>query len=129
MLIKKMKMAWVLVSDLKESRDFFEKTLGLKVQDYSPEHHWMELSTGSDDDAYLGVGQPFPGGDASSLMKPGMNAVMTFTVDDIDEAHKLMKAKGVKIIGDIEEVPGHVKMLTIQDNDGNIYQFCQRLGE
>jgi predicted enzyme related to lactoylglutathione lyase len=124
MLIKKMKMSWVLVSDIKEARNFFEKTLGLKVEGFTPEHNWMELSTGSSDDAHLGVGQP----DGASHFKAGMNAVVTFTVDNILEAQKLMKEKGVTILGDIEEVPGHVKMLTIKDKDGNIYQFCEVIG-
>ncbi len=37
------------------------------------------------------------------------------------------KEKGAKLVGEIGEVPGHVKMQTFLDPDGNMMQIVQEL--
>lgn len=120
MNVKKIGLSWITVSDLVKARSFFVETLGLEVKDFAPEWGWMECS-GKEGDSLLGVGQ------AQGEMKAGHNAVMTFTVDDVVAGRAELLEKGVRIIDEIVEVPGHVKMLTFFDNDGNMFQLCQRL--
>lgn len=51
--------------------------------------------------------------------------MITFTVADLEEAKQELLKKGAKCQGDIIEVPGHVKMQTVIDNDGNCFQLCE----
>ena len=60
-------------------------------------------------------------------VKAGQNAVVTFTVDNLDKAKKEMVKKGAKCEGDIIEIPGHVKMQMVIDSDGNRFQMCEML--
>jgi predicted enzyme related to lactoylglutathione lyase len=39
-----------------------------------------------------------------------------------------MEKKGAKKVGDVMEVPGHVKMLLFKDADGNHFQMVEMLG-
>jgi len=122
MAIKKISLCWVTVSDMEKSKKFFIEQCGLKFSSGAPEHGWMEV-VGQEGGMLLGVGQANPEYDA----KAGVNAVVTMTVDDIVASKKEMEAKGVQFIGDIMEVPGHVKMVTFVDSDNNTYQLVQEL--
>jgi catechol 2,3-dioxygenase-like lactoylglutathione lyase family enzyme len=118
MAIKKIEMSWIVVSDLERSQKFFVDTLGLKLDNFAPEYNWLEVST-PEGDCALGIGA-----DSSMQIK---NAVLTFTVDDIVASKKELESKGVKFAGGIEEVPGHVKMATFHDPDGNMFQLVEKL--
>lgn len=123
MKIKQVSLAWITVSDIKKAQDFFCNTLGLQItQDSSAEHGWLEL-IGHDGGGVLGIAQ-----DQDAPIKPGQNAILTFLVDDIISAHTELKEKGVSLIGDIIEIPGHVKMATFTDPDNNYFQLVQQIG-
>lgn len=124
MKVKKMSLAWITVSDVTNTQKFFTETIGLKVSSSAPEHGWLEL-TGEDGGMILGVGQA--GSESSD--KPGVNAVVTMTVDDIIASKAEMESKGVLFIGEIIEVPGHVKMATFLDPDGNMFQLVQEIDQ
>jgi predicted enzyme related to lactoylglutathione lyase len=124
MAIKSIDLAWISTKDMKKAKAFFADKLGLKIISDSPEYGWMEF-TGSECGASLGVGQDTKECD----VKAGQNAIVTFTVDDIEKTKADLKAKGVTIVGDIMEVPGHVKLLYIKDEDGNLFHLAQPLGE
>ena len=126
MNIKRMDMAWITVSDAKQAKAFFCDILGLKLSSEAPEHGWMEL-VGHEGGATLGVGKACK--DTAPDVKPGQNAVMTMTVDDIVAMKQMLEAKGVKFLGDIIEVPGHVKMALFCDADNNKFQIVQMLDE
>ncbi len=123
--IKKIELAWIVVSDFEKSKNFFVDTLGLKINEEHPS--WLELS-GSDGGMMLGVGGSC---DTESkeewAIKPGQNAVVTLTVDDIEQAKSYLVEKGVTIKGDIIEIPGHVKMLFFTDPDNNFFQLVQEI--
>ena len=123
MNVKSMDMAWISVKDPKKAKEFFRDILGLELRSEAEEYGWMEF-VGKDGGAALGVGKECP---ESSDVKAGQNAVMTMTVDDIVACKKYLESKGVKFIGDIIEVPGHVKMALFADNDGNKFQIVQVL--
>ncbi len=124
MSIKSMNLAWINVSDIQKAEKFFVQTLGLKIDSGAPEYNWLELK-GSHGGMTLGIGQSDDTDANQNPAKPGCNAVITMDVDDIVKTKADLEAKGVKFYGDIIEVPGHVKMATFADPDGNIFQLCQ----
>lgn len=120
MKTKQMNMSWIVVSDIKKARTFFEKVVGLKVGQVSEEHGWVEMS-GHEGGCHLGIAQA---NDRESV-KPGENAIVTFTVENIDEAKASMTKHGVKFLGDIIHIPNHVKMQFFVDADGNKFQIVE----
>lgn len=118
-------LSWIMVSDINKAKKFFTEVLDLEVRADTPEYGWIEL-VAKDGGMALGVGQFNP--EYGTQVKPGQNAVVTFTVDDIQAAKNEFIKKSVTLLGDITEVPGHVKMLFFTDADGNIFQVAQLLG-
>lgn len=114
-------MAWVLVENLAQGKEFFTETLGLECTASSPEYNWAEFSAG--DGAHIGMGEVCE----DTPMKAGSNAVICINVADLLATKAELEAKNVTIIGDIQEVPGHVKMILIQDVSGNLYNIVQKL--
>jgi predicted enzyme related to lactoylglutathione lyase len=124
-MIKKMGMAWVTVSDLAKAQKFFVDTLGLKLSPGSaPEWGWLEIGCNDNGGLMIGVAQQ----NEHDNMKPGSNAVITMTVDNLVEVKQQLEAKGVRFSGEIMIVPGHVKLATFADPDGNVFQLVQELG-
>jgi len=119
MAIKKIGLSWIAVSDFKKSEDFFVRILGLKVNNKSSEYGWLEL-TGMNGGAVLGVGE------AMEQDKAGSNAVITFTVDNIEDTKQGLEDKGVKV-SEVMEVPGHVKLANFVDYDGNMFQLAEEI--
>jgi len=114
-------MTWVVVHDFNQAKEFFTNTLGLTLVSDAPEYNWAEFSSPAG--THIGVA-----GEAEQCpVKAGSNAVVCITVEDIEEAQKEFEQKGVHIVGTIQEVPGHVKLLLIQDPSGNYYQIVQML--
>lgn len=126
MIVKRSDMAWITVSDSSKEKKLFVDILGMKIQADAPEYGWMEL-VAKDGGSALGIGQYNP--EYSKEVKPGQNAIVTFSVDDILAAKRVLEKNGVTLLGDIVEVPGHVKMLFFADGDGNKFQICQLLDE
>ena len=118
-------MAWVTVKDFNAAIDFFTNTLGLTLNMSSPEHNWAEFSSPSG--AHVGICQEDTSTECPSPIKAGGNAVICFTVADIEATKAELVEKGVELVGDIQEVPGHVKLLLIRDNSGNFYHIVQDL--
>ncbi|HXF39561.1 MAG TPA: VOC family protein, partial [Blastocatellia bacterium] len=58
---------------------------------------------------------------------PERGATVVLRVDDIDRAQSDMKKKGAKFEGNVEEIPGVVRIATFRDPDGNRLQLCQVL--
>lgn len=125
MVIKKIQLGWIVTGDFATSKKFFTQILDMKLTTDAPEFGWMELQ-GNEGGMYLGVGQYQPN-NAHCPDKPGSNVVLTMTVDDIVKSKKELEAKGVKFVDDIVEVPGHIKMVSFVDPDGNKFQLVQEL--
>lgn len=123
-------LAWIVVSDFDKAKKFFKETLGMNVSKIDEEHGWMECTGSSGKGAMIGVAKKSSCTEEGSCpIKVGSNAVITLTVDDIVKSRAELEKKGVKLFGEISEVPGHVKLQTFADPDGNIYQLVQLLGE
>jgi predicted enzyme related to lactoylglutathione lyase len=121
MSIQSFDLAWIVVDNLKEAVKFYTEVVGLKLMEMSEEWGWAELQgkTG----ARLGIGTC----NSSSSVQPGQNAVPTFSVEDLDKTLAEMRQRGAICIGDVLEVPGHVRMQTVKDLDGNQFQVVQKL--
>ncbi len=116
---RSMELSWMIVSDLEQAIEFYTKVVGLKADEVYPEMGWAELvGTGG---ARLGLVQ------AQTGMQPGVNAVITITVDDIVATSEEFAKKGAKRLGDIEEVPNMCKLQLFVDSDGNQFQLHQPL--
>jgi predicted enzyme related to lactoylglutathione lyase len=119
-MLKSSGLTWIAVSDFKKARKFFTETLGLKEQTCAEEWGWLELQ-GQDGGSTIGVAQ------ASDELPAGANGVITFTVDDLESTIADFKKKNVQLIGEVMEVPGHVKLQMFADADGNKFQIVQCL--
>ena len=122
---KSMDLVWVTANNLKDTVKFYTDTVGLKLKELNEQYGWAELE-GPAGGARLGVAQKQP--DSKCSTEADMkNAVMTFTVVSLDKAISDMTAKGAKMIGETQEVPGHVKLQMVQDVDGNCFQLVEVL--
>ena len=125
MKIKSIDLAWINAYNFKQSKDFFVNVLGMNITQEESEHYaWVELQ-GTEKGCRLGIGEYNEQYDAG--IKPGQNAILTFSVDNIETAKQYLLDKKVILVGDIIEIPGHIKMLMIKDPEGNHFQLVQEL--
>jgi predicted enzyme related to lactoylglutathione lyase len=115
-------LAWIVVKDIKEAVKFYTETVGLKLLKLDEEFGWAELQ-GPNGGAMLGIAQE----NDKDPIKAGNNACLTFTVKDLEKSRDSFLKKGAKFLGEIMEIPGHVKLLTGVDADGNHFQLAQML--
>lgn len=115
-------LVWIVVKDLKKAIQFYTEVVGLKLMEYHEQYNWAEVQ-GYKGGARLGIAQDSEAED----VKPGQNGVVTFRVENIETSIQHMKKKGAECIGKLIEIPGHVKMQTMKDNDGNHFQMVQTL--
>ena len=120
-MIKSFDLAWIVVKDFKKAVKFYTETIGFKLLTSSEEHGWAELQ--GQDGAMLGIATE----QSENPLKAGQNACVTFTVENIEKSKKSMGKQGVKFLGDIREVPGHVRLLMGVDADGNHFQLAELL--
>jgi predicted enzyme related to lactoylglutathione lyase len=122
MKVKEIGLMWIVVKDIKSAVRYYTDVVGLKLAEFNEQYGWAELE-GHEGGVRLGIAQENP----QEKVSAGQNAVMTFTVDNLDKTKAEMVQKGVRCEGDVMEVPGHVKMQTMIDPDGNYFQICQML--
>lgn len=123
MTAKNMGLVWIVVSDIKKAIEFYTKTVGLKLTEFNEEYGWAELSApGGGTLLGLAVQNEYDN------MKPGSNAVVTLTVDNLQKSIQEFQKKNVKLVGDVMEVPNIVKLQTFVDSDGNHFQLVESLG-
>lgn len=121
MKLKSMDLVWISVNDIKKAVKFYTETVGLKLKEFNEQYGWAELE-GEHGGARVGLAQCQNTPDA---LKPGQNAVMTFTVDNLQTAITSLGKQGVKLIGQVQEVPGQVKLQMAADTDGNCFQLVE----
>jgi predicted enzyme related to lactoylglutathione lyase len=120
MQAQSMELAWIVVNDLKQAVKFYTEIVGLELMEFNEQYGWAELQ-GKQGGAKLGIAQ------ASEEIKAGQNAHVTFTVANIAQATENAVKKGAKPVGPMQEVPGHVKLQTFVDQDGNHLQLVEKL--
>lgn len=124
MHLKSMNLAWIVVNDLKKAIKFYTETIGLKLMEFNEQFGWAELE-GSEGGARIGLAQAQLKSEED--VQPGQNAVLTFTVHNLEKAIAELIEKGAKLVGKVQEVPGHVKLQTVSDIDGNRFQLVEIL--
>jgi predicted enzyme related to lactoylglutathione lyase len=116
-----MDLAWIVVNDFKAAVKFYTEVVGLQLMECHDQWGWAELQ--GQGGARLGIATKCEG----SQIDPGQNAVLTFTVKNLDQAKAEMAQKGAVFVGEIQEVPDHVRMQLLKDADGNQFQIVQVL--
>lgn len=127
MRTKSINMIWIVVNDFKKAIKFYTETAGLKLVQQSEEWGWAELEGYDGTGTRLGIAQNKP--EQQEPIQPGQNCVFTLTVDNLEQANQDVLKQGTKLIGEIIEIPGHVKMQTAKDPEGNIFQIVQDLSQ
>ncbi len=122
MKVKSIDLGWITVSDLEKARKFFGDTLGLELTTSNEQLGWLELE-GKEGGAKLGVARAHE----KEQHRPGSNTVLTLKVDNIEQAKQNLEVKGVKFLGGVIEIPGHVKLATFVDPDNNTFQLVEDL--
>lgn len=122
MHVQSINLCWVVVADLEKAIPFYQESLGLKLLEWNKAHGWAEFA-GHEGGSRLGVAQASDFNQVSA----GSNAVVALNVENIEKAREAYLSKGVTCLGEIMEVPGHVKLLFCQDQDGNKFQLAQLL--
>ena len=116
-------LSWIVVKDLEEAIKYYTEVVGLELLEKTPEYGWAELS--GPEGAKLGIAQE----SEMNPVKAGQNAVMAIRVADIEAAREEMVKKGAVMLGEIEDIPGHVRMQTFRDASGNMMQLAQEWKE
>ena len=118
-------VAWYAVSDLERAKKFYGDVLGMKktfeMQGWAEFGHAEGAASVGLNAAPRGEDAPKPGADSG--------ATVVLRVDDIEKKERELTARGVRFEGQIEEVPGVVKIATFRDPDGNRLQLCQVLAQ
>lgn len=125
MSAKSLDLVWIPVKDFKKAIKFYTEVVGLKLLECNEEWGWAELE-GKNGGIRLGIGQHRPQEDT---VAPGQNAVMTFTVANIENAVKDLRQKGATLVGEVQEVPGNVKLQMVKDVDGNHFHLAESICE
>lgn len=121
MTIKSIDLAWISVNDFDKAIQFYTEVVGLKLVEKNDQWSWAELQ--GEDGARLGIGKSC----AESGNIAGNNAVVCFNVENLDQSKAEMEKKGATCVGDVCEVPGHVRMQLFKDVDGNLFHVVQKL--
>jgi predicted enzyme related to lactoylglutathione lyase len=112
-------LATINVSDFKKALAWYKDTLGFEPTYAVDEMGWAELRTAVDGFT-LGV-QTDPGANHEG------GSVVTLGVADIDAARQRIAANGGSLDGDVDVLPGMVKLARWRDPDGNNFMFAQSL--
>lgn len=125
MRTKSINMVWIVVNDFKKALKFYTEVVGLKLVENNEEWGWAELEGHDGTGTRFGIAQNRP--ENQDPIQPGQNCVFTLTVDNLEHANQEVVKKGTTLIGEIIEIPGHVKMQTAKDPEGNLFQIVQVL--
>jgi predicted enzyme related to lactoylglutathione lyase len=109
---------YYLVSNVKNSVEFYTTVLGLSILDQ--DDHWASISLNG---TRLGLHKA-NSNEFSKTSEKRAGATVTLSVTDIDQAYAHFKSKGVKFLGPISKNPwgSHVSFC---DPDGNLLDLRQ----
>ena len=105
------------VTDLDRSIGWYEKILGCALMYRVDEIGWCEMQTHM---AGVRIGLSL-----NQSVVQGGGATNVWSVADIEAAKAHLDAHDVRQDGDIQHIPGLVKLLTFFDPDGNAMMFAE----
>ena len=109
------------VTNLDRAIDWYQSVLGFTLMYRVDEIGWCELST-----AIPGVSV---GLSQNESVTQGGGATNVWGVADILTAKAHLDAHGVRQDGEIQHIPGLVKLLTFYDPDGNAMMLSENLAQ
>ena len=118
-------LVWIVVKDFKRAVKFYTEVAGLKLIEMHEQWGWAELEGHDGKGMRLGIAQHGP--ENPDPVQPGQNGVVTFTVENVEQASKDLTNQGASLVGKVQEIPGHVKLQTAKDADGNYFQLVEVL--
>jgi predicted enzyme related to lactoylglutathione lyase len=107
----------VPVKDMKAAQAWYGKVLGTSVFYELAEQGWCELTT-SVPNTMIGLSQ-------NGEVKPSNGSAISLGVKDMTKAKAWLVKNGVKLEGDVVEIPKTVKLLYFSDPDGNRLLFYE----
>ena len=105
------------VKDMTAAIGWYERVMQCKLLYRADEIGWCELATPMTG-VNIGLSQV-------ETVVQGGGATNVFEVADIDAAKAHLDAEGVRQDGDIQHIPGMVKLITFYDPDGNAFMFSR----
>lgn len=113
--------ASMAVTDLDRSIAWYRDVLGFQLLYRAEEIGWCELTTHMPG-VNVGLSE-------NREVAQGGGATNVWSVSDIDAAKAHMDSHGVRQDGEIQTIPGLVRLLTFFDPDGNAMMLAQSLVE
>lgn len=117
-MYKKGLTIWYNVKDIHITRKFYEELLGFEVLMFN-EAEGMAIMKTPTPDTEIGF--------SSATEIQASTASVVFTVENIAESVTTLRERGVQFIGNIETVPGMVKLATFVDPDGNSLMLAESI--
>lgn len=111
--------ASIAVTSLDQAIEWYQGVLGFTLMYRVDSIGWCELSTGIPG-VSVGLSQ-------NENVAQGGGATNVFGVRDIDRAKAHLDAHNVRQDGEIQHIPGLVKLITFYDPDGNAMMLSQNL--
>jgi predicted enzyme related to lactoylglutathione lyase len=113
-------LVWITVKDMNAAIKYYTEVLGFEVVSRHDAFKWAEIK--GPQGIHLGLGE----GEECCGVKSGGNAIITVVVKDLIKARRELQKSGATLVGNIQEVPGHVVLQTVKDPFGNVLQLCQK---
>lgn len=121
-MFKKIYAICLLVEDYEKSLAFYKDTLGLEL--YSQDTKYTDFKLG---ETLFAIFQK----DEATLMFPkshmtvGGGSVIAFPVDNVEEACKELRSKGIEIFEGPKQMPWGQTVAYFKDPDGNILEVTE----
>lgn len=107
------------VTDIERSIAWYSDILGFKLLYRADDIGWCELATGVPG-VNVGLSQ-------NESVSQGGGATNVWAVKNIEAAKAVLDAANVRQDGDIQHIPGLVKLITFYDPDGNQMMLSESL--
>ncbi len=124
MLVNRIQVTTVFVSDQDKAKDFYVNKLGFQLkfeQQMGPDFRWLEVIPGGAETS-IALSKPFPGMEGAVGRPTGM----LLDTSDIQAAYDTLKSRGVHFTEAPTPQPWGAIQAQFTDPDGNGFTLVQR---